>query len=138
MRRVARPSPTAKLARGPRWQHRQLSRCEVEALALRRLNPRTAAPDSYWVGTKEAAQLLGVNRARVRQLAAGLLPFEETPHGYALRREQLLTVANARRARFHVYDNGARIACSDEPDCLPYPSAGVVVDEVELVRRLLG
>jgi hypothetical protein len=45
-----------------------------------------------------------VNRSRVRQLvAAGKLPFEQTPHGYAFRREQLLTVANARRARFHAY-----------------------------------
>jgi excisionase family DNA binding protein len=85
-----------------------LSRVEVEALASRRWNPRTAAPDSYWLGTKEAAQQLGVNRARVRQrVAAGLLPFERTPHGYAFRREQLLTVANARRARFRAYDIGA-------------------------------
>jgi excisionase family DNA binding protein len=75
---------------------------------LRRWNPRTAEPDSYWLGTKEAAQLLGVNRARVRQLvAAGLSPFEQTAHGYAFRRKQLLTVANARRARFHAYDVGA-------------------------------
>ena len=59
------------------------------------------------LGTREAAELLGVNRARVRQLvAAGLLPFEQTPHGYAFRREQLLTVANARRARFHAYNLG--------------------------------
>jgi hypothetical protein len=44
----------------------------------------------------------GRSTCRVRQLvAAGLLPFEQTPHGYAFRREQLLTVANARRARFH-------------------------------------
>jgi excisionase family DNA binding protein len=97
-----------ELSRGPRWAHRQLSRAEVEALALRRWNPRTAAPDSYWLGTKEAAELLAVNRARVRQLVvAGLLPFERTPHGYAFRREQLLTVADARRARFHAYDIGA-------------------------------
>jgi excisionase family DNA binding protein len=98
---------TGQLARGPRWQHRQLSRSEVELLALRRWNPRTAATNFYWLGTKEAAQLLGVNRARVRQLvAAGMLPFEQTPHGYAFRREQLLTVANARRARFHTYAIG--------------------------------
>jgi excisionase family DNA binding protein len=80
----------------------------VEQFALRRWNLRTADTDAAWLGTKEAAQLLGVNRARVRQLvAAGLLPFELTPDGYAFRREQLLTVANARRARFHAYDLGA-------------------------------
>jgi hypothetical protein len=36
-----------------------------------------------------------------------LLPVEQAPHGYAFRRVQLLTVANARRARFHAYDIGA-------------------------------
>jgi excisionase family DNA binding protein len=102
LRTVGKLVARGELTRGPRWQYRQLSRVEVEALALRRWNPRTASPDSYWLGTKEAAELLGVNRARVRQLvAAGLLPFEQSPHGYAFRREQLLTVANARRARFH-------------------------------------
>jgi excisionase family DNA binding protein len=101
MRQVGKLVAKGQLTRGPRW-HRQLSRVEVEALALRRWNPRTAGPNSYWLGTREAAELLGVNRARVRQLvAAGLLPFEPTPHGYAFRRKQLLTVANARRARFH-------------------------------------
>ena len=68
-RRLAesRPAPSAggELTRGPRWQHRQLSRVEVEALASRRWNPRTAAPDSYWLGTKEAAQQLGVTRPTI-------------------------------------------------------------------------
>jgi excisionase family DNA binding protein len=112
VRRLGVLVASGELSRGPRWQHRQLSRLEVEALALRRWNPRKASPDAYWLGTKEAAQLLGVNRARVRQLvAAGLLPFAETPHGYAFRREQLLTVANARQARFHAVLPSAWVGC---------------------------
>jgi hypothetical protein len=56
-------------------------------------------------GHEEAAQILGVNRARVRQLVAtGLLPFKQTPHGYTFRREQLLVVAPARTARFRAYE----------------------------------
>jgi hypothetical protein len=70
MRRVGQLVANGDLTRGPRWAHRQLSRAEVKALALRRWNPRKASPNSYWLGTKEAAQLLGVNRARVRQLVA--------------------------------------------------------------------
>jgi hypothetical protein len=108
MRRVGALVANGELSRGPRWAHRQLSRAEVEALALRRWKPRTVARGAYWLGTKDAAQVPGVNRARVRQLvAAGLLPYETTRHGYAFRRDQLLTVANARRARFHAYDTGA-------------------------------
>jgi excisionase family DNA binding protein len=116
MRQVGKLVAKGQLSRGPRWQHRQLSRVEVEALALRRWNPRTAGPNSYWLGTREAAELLGVYRARVRQLvAAGLLPFEQTPRGYAFRREQLLTVANARRARFHAYARRMRRPFPAEP-----------------------
>jgi hypothetical protein len=49
MRRVGQLIAGGELTRGPRWQHRQLSRAEVEQLALRRWNPRTAGPDSYWL-----------------------------------------------------------------------------------------
>jgi hypothetical protein len=59
LRRVAQLIANGQLTRGPRWQHRQLSSSEVEALALRRWNPRSAAPDSYWLGTKEARSSLG-------------------------------------------------------------------------------
>ena len=58
-RTVGKLVAKGELSRGPRWQHRQLSRAEVEALALRRWNPRAARPDPYWLGTKEAAELLG-------------------------------------------------------------------------------
>ena len=53
MRRVAQLIARGELKAGPRWAHRQLSRTEVEQLALRRWNPRPAAPDSYWLGTKK-------------------------------------------------------------------------------------
>jgi hypothetical protein len=71
------------------------------------MEPAIGCTGLLLAGYEGSAQLLGVNRARVRQLvAAGLLPSEATPHGYAFRRQQLLTVANARRARFHSYDIG--------------------------------
>jgi excisionase family DNA binding protein len=101
MRTLARLIDAGELSRGPRWQHRQLSRADVEALALRRWDPYASKPGTYWVGTKDAAVILGVHGSRVRQLAqAGRLPFAWTADGHrAFRREQLLTVANARRAR---------------------------------------
>jgi hypothetical protein len=40
MRTVGQLVAKGELSRGPRWAHRQLSRAEVEALALRRLGPR--------------------------------------------------------------------------------------------------
>jgi hypothetical protein len=57
--------------------------------------------------------VLGRNFHAVSRRAAPLspalasLPFEQTTHRHAFRREQLLTVATARRARFHAYDLGA-------------------------------
>jgi hypothetical protein len=53
VRRIGALVTNGELTRGPRWQHRQLSRSEVEALALRRWNPRTAGDNSDWLGTKE-------------------------------------------------------------------------------------
>jgi hypothetical protein len=86
LERVGALVAEGQLTRGARWQHRQLSRAEVEQLALRRSNPPKAGPASYWLGTREAARLLGVNTARVRQLvAAGMLW-----RGYWARRAQLL------------------------------------------------
>jgi hypothetical protein len=50
-----------------------------------------------------AADILGVNMARVRQLAyTGLISCERHADGtFMYRREQLMTVANAREARWH-------------------------------------
>lgn len=58
---------------------------------------------SYWVGATQAARILAVNVARLNQLVAkGFLPFEVHADGRRIyRREQLLTVANAREARWH-------------------------------------
>jgi hypothetical protein len=88
-----------------RQKHRTLSRADVEALALRTYPYRKHTGDlrSYWVTGQRAADILGVNMARVRQLAyAGLIPCERHIDGtFMYRREQLMTVANAREARWH-------------------------------------
>ena len=74
------------------------------ALALRLPSSRLAFdPDtSYWVGATQAASLLGVHVSRLNQLvAAGRVPFELHADGRRMyRREQVLTVANAREARW--------------------------------------
>ena len=58
-------------------------------------------PDSYWVTTAQAAQILAVNNARVKQLiTAGRIPYETHRSGtYLMRRHQLEVVANARQAK---------------------------------------
>ena len=57
--------------------------------------------DAYWVTTRRAAELLGVNGSRVRQLAVdGRIPYETTPSGQRLfRRQQLEVIGNARLSR---------------------------------------
>jgi hypothetical protein len=88
-----------------RQTHRTLSRADVEALALRTYAYRKhiGDPGSYWVTGQRAADILGVNMARVRQLAyAELIPAERHADGtFMYRRDQLMTVANAREARWH-------------------------------------
>ncbi len=68
---------------------------------------------SYWVGATTAAELLGVGVARLNQLvAAERVPFEIHTDGRRIyRREQLLTVANARDARWHGHP---RTSAADE------------------------
>ena len=60
------------------------------------------AETSYWIGATQAASLLGVNVSRLNQLvAAGRVPFELHSNGRRMyRREQMLTVANARETRW--------------------------------------
>jgi hypothetical protein len=86
-------------------KHGTLSRSDVEALALRSYPYRKHNHESgsYWVTGQRAADILGVNMARVRQLAhAGLIPAERHADGtFMYRRELLMTVANAREARWH-------------------------------------
>jgi hypothetical protein len=64
-----------------RQKHRTLSRADVEALALRTYPYRAhiGDPGSYWVTGQRAADILGVNMARVRQLAHGALIPAEHP-----------------------------------------------------------
>lgn len=56
---------------------------------------------SYWVTTRQAADLLGVGQTRVRQLVDhGFLPCLHTPHGRLIfRRHQVEVIANARLSR---------------------------------------
>ncbi len=81
-----------------------LSRADVEWLALRtyRFRRHLHDPESYWVTGHRAAAILGVNKNRLNQLAGkGYLPFAVHADGTRLyRREQLMTVANAREARW--------------------------------------
>lgn len=87
-------------------ERRRVSRGDAETLALRLRSSRVAfdSETSYWTGATEAARLLEVNVSRLNQLvAAGRVPFEVHADGRRIyRREQLLTVANARRARWHI------------------------------------
>ncbi len=82
---------------------RRVSRADAEALALQLRSARVPfdPETSYWVGATGAAKVLGVGVARLNQLvAAGRVPYEVHADGRRIyRREQLLTVANAREAR---------------------------------------
>ena len=82
-----------------------MSRSDAEALALQLPSSRLAfdLDTSYWIGATGAAAILGVNVSRLNQLvAAGRVPFELHADGRRIyRREQMLTVANARDARWH-------------------------------------
>jgi len=62
------------LPKAVRYQHRGLDRGDVERLSLERYKPGRR----YWVTEREAARILGINRARVFQLRrADRLPFVE-------------------------------------------------------------
>ena len=102
MTTLARLVAAGELSKGPRWEHRQLSRRDVERLSLARWQPaESVREDAYWVTTRRAAELLGVNGSRVRQLAGeGRIPYETTSSGQRLfRRQQLEVIGNARLAR---------------------------------------
>lgn len=94
-----------RLPAGHKHERRRVSRADAETLALQL--PSSLVPfdteTSYWVGAAVAAGLLRVGVARLNQLvAAGRVPYEVHASGRRMyRREQLLTVANAREARWH-------------------------------------
>ncbi len=102
---MARHIEAGRLPAGPKRQPRKVSRAEAEAFALQLPSSRVPfdRDTSYWVGATQASRILGVNVARLNQLVAkGFVPFEVHADGRRIyRREQLLTVANAREARWH-------------------------------------
>jgi excisionase family DNA binding protein len=72
----------------------------VERLSLARWEGVTG-DDSYWVTTRQAAPILGVNRSRVGQLVdADRIRYETTSGGRRLfRRQQIEVIGNARLSR---------------------------------------
>ena len=81
----------------------QLSRSQVEHLALTTRSVRQLVAGDYWVSRAGAAEMLGRSDKRVQQLSkADRLPFEVHPAtGWKLyRRHQLAVIAHARKARF--------------------------------------
>lgn len=105
LRQTARYIETGRLPAAESHARRTVSRADAEALALQL--PSSLVPvdpaTSYWCGTREAAQILGVNVSRVGQLVeSDRIPCERHVSGRRMfRREQLRTVANAREARWH-------------------------------------
>ena len=88
-----------RLAKQTPGQVRGLDRDVVERLSLERVR-RRSSDHPYWATTPEVAAILGVNRARVRQLVLkGFLPVVEHNRRYYFRRAQVEVVANARDAR---------------------------------------
>ncbi len=103
-RTLIRHLEAGRLPARPANQTRRVSRADAEVLALGSRSSRVGFDEvsAYWVGATTAAELLGVGVARLNQLVAvERIPFEFTPTGGIYRREQLLTVANARDARWH-------------------------------------
>ncbi len=102
-RTLLRHIAAGRLPAGPKHERRRVSRADAEAVALQLPSSRVPfnTETSYWVGATAAAGLLGVGVARLNQLvAAGRVPYEVHADGRRMyRREQLLTVANARQAR---------------------------------------
>ena len=102
---VRRLIANEELPPADRSRHRQLARADVEALALRtyrwRMHRHDAEP--YWLTGRRAAETLGVNGSRLRQLAADdRIPYVRHVDGTLMfRREQLAVVATARDIRWH-------------------------------------
>jgi len=95
----------AGISSAGRYEHRSLSRATVEQLALTlyRWRDHLGELDAYWITGQRAADVLGVNVARLNALAVkGFIPHETHADGTRLyRREQLEVVARARAARWY-------------------------------------
>lgn len=104
-RTLVRHIDAGRLPAADQHVKRRVSRADAETLALQLRSSLVPfhSEASYWVGATAAARILGVNVSRLNQLvAAGRVPFELHADGRRVyRREQLLTVANAREARWH-------------------------------------
>ncbi len=85
-----------------RYATAQLSREDVEQLALTTRPVRRLVAGDYWMSRSGAAQLLGISGKRVQQLTeADRLPYVIHRDGWRLyRRAQLEVVGNARGTRF--------------------------------------
>lgn len=81
-----------------RYKHKALSRAEVETLAAELYDWRpTGDPGSYWVTGQGAADVLGVSRAWLGQLArADRVPYIQVPNGRRLYRRRQLEVMSRR------------------------------------------
>jgi predicted site-specific integrase-resolvase len=83
-----------------RYKHRALSRADVEDLAVAVYDWRGHVhdPESYWLTGQQAADVYGVNRARLGELSrADRLPYVVHRDGVRLyRRHQLFVLARAR------------------------------------------
>jgi excisionase family DNA binding protein len=91
---------------------RGLWRADVEALAsdVYRWQDHRDDEEPYWIVGERAAETLGVNRNRVRQLvAAHRIPYVRHSDGtYLFRREQLQVVAQARDVNWARYQGRRR------------------------------
>lgn len=88
------------LPRGPKHKRATLSRAAVEGLALERWTRRRHIQGGYWATPTEVAELFGVTRGWVRQLAEqDLLPgLRAQGKWWLFRREQITVIANSRPA----------------------------------------
>src|SRR5689334_11178575 len=79
-----------RLREAVKHARRGLDRTDVETIALERTI-------GYWVGTREAAQMLGISVSRVKQLCAEQrLSFRRHGREHRFRRAQIEVIANAR------------------------------------------
>ncbi len=114
VRTLVRYIEAGRLPAGPARQRRRVSRVDAETLAftVRSSLARVPGEMSYWVGVREAAEVLGVSLQRVWQLASmGFVPAERHASGvWLFRREQLLTVGNSRAARWRPRSMQAQVS----------------------------
>jgi excisionase family DNA binding protein len=103
---VRRLIRSGALRGGPPHLQRRLRRDQVEQLAAerwrRQSGPRSTGSQSYWVGTTEAARMLGVSPERVRLLAAsGQLPSLTAAGGQRIFRRLQVQMIGAESASPH-------------------------------------